>query len=177
MSNPVDNAICNIETKLDWAIRSYNKMLSSSDDNDELKDSFWSFLSAFQTSWFYYNKLIEELYPDLSTKKRKQKSLEIINSWKKRELSESELKSWDTLQTLRNEDTHRIPLKANYELRSDIATDFNGDVFTDYDGTPFTIEADHVFVVFNQEEFSIKYLAENGIESIRKLMQFLPRLK
>jgi hypothetical protein len=176
MDNFVRNATNDINVKLDWAIRSFDKLMSNKKDKNEIQDNFWSFLTAFQTPWFYYNRLIKELTPELSDKKRKELSVKVINAWKSTELSENERISWDILQDLRNEDTHIIPIKTNYEIKIVVLTDFDDVVLTDYDGTPLISNSEEIFVIFNQKEYGIECLAKNGIESVKKLIEYLPNI-
>ena len=177
MDNYIRNAVNDINVKLDWAIRSFDKLMSNKKDKNEIQDNFWSFLTAFQTSWFYYNRLIKELTPDLSDKKRKELSVKVIDFWKSTELSENERISWDILQDLRNEDTHRIPIKTNYEIRIVVFADSDGAILVDSDGAYLTGNSEEIFVIFNGKEFDIEYLAKNGIDSVKKLIEFLPNIK
>lgn len=177
MNNFVSNATNDINEKLAWAVRSFDKLLINKKDKNEVQDNFWSFLYAFQTSWFYYNRLIKELTLELSKSKREELSKNVINAWKSTELSLNERNSWDILQGLRNEDTHSTPIKANYEIKIVILTDFNDEVFIDYDGTPFSSISEEIFVIYNQKEYGLEFLARNGIESVKKLIKYLPNIK
>ena len=115
--------------------------------------------------------MIKELTPDLSEEKRKELSLSLINNWKVNQLNESERISWNILQELRNNDTHSVPVKPNYEIKIVFLTDFDDTVFADYDGTPFCEDSEEISVLFNEKEYDIEYLAKNGIESIKKLIK------
>jgi hypothetical protein len=177
MDNFIEKAIRNIDEKLGWASRSFDKLQANKKDQNEIKDNFWSFLSAFQQGWYYFNKLIVELTPDLSKKKQEDLSKTLINDWKIMNLTESQRISWDVLNRLRNHDTHYDPVKANYEIRLELITDSDGDIFTDYDGTPFMANCGGVYITFNNKEYDIEFLITNGLDSIRKLIEYLPNIK
>ena len=173
MEEIINKTIQDIKDKLEWAKRSLEKLKTNRTDKNEIQDNFWSFLTAFKTIWFYYNRMIEELTPNLSKEKRK----DIINNWKSQKLSENEQISWDILHELRNQDTHNVPVKTNYEIRLEILTDYDDAVFTDYDDTPFSADVEVIFVIYNGNEYEIEYLTNNGIECINKLIKYLPNLK
>jgi hypothetical protein len=177
MDELIKNTINDINEKLGWANRSFDKLKKNRKEKNEIHDNFWAFLTAFQQTWYYYNRLIKELTPNLSKEERKKLSFSLINNWKINQLTESERFSWDLLQKLRNDDAHRVPVKANYEIKVVFLTDFDDTVFTDYDGTPFCEDSEEISVIFNEKEYNIEYLAKNGIESINKLIKYLPNIK
>jgi len=47
--------VAHISEKLDWAIRSLARIQQSNHDRLQIQDNFWSFLTAFKQSWFYYS--------------------------------------------------------------------------------------------------------------------------
>ena len=177
MDKLIKVTIDDINVKLGWAIRSFDKLIANKKNINEIQDNFCSFLTAFQQSWNYYNRLIEELTPELSKEKRKELSLRVINDWKVNQLSQNERISWKILQKLRNNDTHRAPVQTNYEIKIVLLTDYDGAIFTDYDGTHFSATSEVIYVIFNNNEYDIEYLAINGIESIKKLIKYLPSIK
>lgn len=177
MDNIIKKVICDIDEKLGWANRSFHKLKANKKDQDENNDNFWSFLSAFQQGWYYFNKLIVELTPNLSKKKREDLSKSLINDWKKKNLTDSQRISWDVLNKLRNHDTHYDPIKANYEIRLKLLTDYNGSIFTNYDGTPFVAYCDALCINYENKEYSIEFLCTNGLDCIRKLIEYLPNIK
>lgn len=177
MNNENLQTVERIKDKLAWAIRSLNKIKNSQHDKIEIQDNFWSFITAFQNAWNYYNHLIALKNPDISSKKRSSIGKQIIELWKKNKLSESEKKSWDVLQGIRNYDTHTEPVKPEIIERETILVGDMGSYLVDeqdrfLSGGTIT----QYFVYFNGVEFEILEIANNGINAIKKLIDYIPTL-
>ena len=101
----------NINDKLNWSIRSLDKIKFSQHNKIEIQDNFWTFLTAFHSGWNYYNRLISLLYSEISKRKQSEKANILIVDWKNKELTEAEKSSWNILNKLRNSDMHNEPIK------------------------------------------------------------------
>lgn len=176
MNELVNKTILDINEKLGWANNSFDKLVINKKDVNEVQYNFWSFLTAFQQSWFYYNKLIKELNPTLQGEKLKALSLKIINDWKENDLDEKERISWDVLQTLRNHDTHFDPVKANYEIKFVSLADCNGYLLKDRDGAYLLVKSEELIIQFNEKEYDLENLVTNGIKCVNKLIDYLPNI-
>lgn len=174
MDSIINKTILELNEKLGWAVRSYDKILENKKNKIELQDNFWSFLSAFQQIWFYFSKMIQELYPNLSKKKLSNLSITLIEQWKKENLNEKEKVSWKILQELRNEDTHRTPVSSNYTLKEGLLMTENEKILITEDGKLITVTSESIFVVFEDKEYNIETLSTNGISAIKKLIKYIP---
>ena len=173
MDSLLDTAKQDIQEKLEWAKRSFQKLQKNKNDYSEIKDNFWSFLSAFQQSLNYYNKFIEESKSYKSKNQLKKTKKELINNWKSKMLTNDENVAWEVLNKLRNHDTHNNPVQPNYEIKLMLCVDDDESVFLDYDGVPFVIPSKRIGLYYDNKKYDIEYLCQNGIISIEKLIEDL----
>ncbi|HLL43522.1 MAG TPA: hypothetical protein VK369_10305, partial [Segetibacter sp.] len=52
--------IRNLNEKLGWAERSHQRIVADLKNEDNVKDHFWSYLTAVQTAWFYFGRWVKE---------------------------------------------------------------------------------------------------------------------
>ncbi|SDS11309.1 hypothetical protein SAMN05216490_0564 [Mucilaginibacter mallensis] len=167
----------NITDKLDWGIRSLKKIQISNHDKLEIQDNFWSFLTAFQNAWNYYNHLIALKNPSLNSKQRNKVGIELIENWKKSKLSDQEIAAWDILNKLRNTDTHLKPVKPEIIERELMLVTDMGFYLVDDQGRFLSAGAIiKYYIYFNEAEHDIIELAEHGVSAIKKLIDFIPTL-
>jgi len=169
--------IFEVNDKLGWAIRAYEKIRKNKKDKYELQDNFWSYLSAFQQAWFYFSKLVQELNPDLSKKKLSELSKTLIEEWKYEKLNDTEKTSWEILQKLRNDDTHRAPVNSNYVIKKHALKTNSGKILTTNSGKILVGTSEKTIVLFEGKEHDIERLTSNGISAIRKLINYMPLIK
>ena len=169
------NTIREIEEKLGWAKRSVQKIKDNPENENELKDNFWSFLAAFQQAWFYTGKFIAEKHPELSKIKRDSLIKIIINDWKENNLTENEINAWNILNQLRNSDVHDKPALPNYEIRTHFITTIDGKfIVTTIGGKRIVAQSKNLNIFFKGKEHNIYLLMSGGISSVQKLLSFLP---
>jgi hypothetical protein len=170
--------VAHISEKLDWAIRSLARIQQSGHDRLLIQDNFWSFLTAFKQSWFYYFHLVADLNPHLTSKQRNKLGIEIIEKWKEKKLNPEEQTCWNVLQALRDFDTHSQPLLPTVEEREGILANELGQLLMADDNTVLSLGTmTFYFIRYEGQEYQVINLANNGISALRKLLQFIPEIK
>jgi hypothetical protein len=177
MNNITQNTLEQINTKLEWAIRSIKKIENSNKDKIEIQDNFWSFLTAYQQIWFYFNRWIEIQFPLLKPNERKEFAKNMIETWKTTKLDDAERNAWDTLQKLRNHDTHREPIYPEVIEKTIVFHNGQGIVFRNSEGKIFcTKDIKHV-VQLDEIEYNVFSLSHYGIIAVKKLIEFIHEIK
>jgi hypothetical protein len=174
MDSGVSQTIDSIREKLDWAIRSLDRIKRSNDSKIVIQDNFWSFITAFQQAWYYYNNLIQIKTPEISSKQRNEIGKHIIERWKMDKLTGEEKISWDILQAIRNYDTHTEPILPIIIERETMLIDDVGTCLVDDQGRVLSLgKTTQYFVYLNKNEYEILQLANNGIKAIKKLLDLI----
>lgn len=174
-----EQAVNNVEIKLEYAKRLYTKMENAKigDDLVNIQDNFVAYLSAFQQCLNYYSNLIASLYPTLETKQRGKINKRIIENWKSNELTSDELKSWNILNKLRNHDTHVTPVQAKDEEINFILTDENDNYIVTEKGERLIVDTEmRYYASYEGKDHNIFELAKYGIPAIEKLIVFIPTI-
>ncbi|WP_405563939.1 hypothetical protein [Polaribacter sp. Asnod6-C07] len=165
--------IKSIEDKLGWSERSFIKMSDKKADYLEIQDCFWSFLSSTQQVRFYFSKYIHHMNSDLSNKKKSELVKKNLDNWKKNSLIKEEVLSWNLLNELRNEDTHDESVITNYEIKDFKLSDGNGNLISDGRGVILSFGVSGYYVRYKNKDYEIIDLSKNGLESSKKLLEYL----
>jgi hypothetical protein len=159
--------IRNLNEKLGWAERSHQRIVADLKNEDNVKDHFWSYLTAVQTAWFYFSRWVKENPTIIES------ANVLIDRWKIDNLNNDERDSWDLLRNLRNEDTHDNPVSANYSIVKKLLISANGEFLVTADGKFFVTESQQLQVEYNHQQYDIASLVVHGLSCLNKLIQFI----
>lgn len=154
--------------KYRWAEASAKQVTVNIGRNPELAEqSFWAFLTACQIIRFYqasWHKL------NLSPKSAANKW---IDAWKAR-LPQRKREAWDVILSMRNLDTHTVPVNPQEEV-------INSATFSGYEhlngGHPLTIESVKYVVLYEEKRYVLHTILDEGLFVFKKFIDDFSLLK
>ena len=173
----MEDTVYNITQMLEWSSRSLENIKTSEHSKIVIQDNFWSFITGFKTSWYYFCRWTNEISPNLSKQEIKCLRINTIEEWKGNNLNESEVLAWDVLQKVRDNNTHEKPIFPKIE-EIDHFLDIGDGSFLDTGNGGFLITKQEVkyFITFEDEKYEIIELAINGLNAFKKLIKFIPKI-
>ncbi len=172
-NSKIKTTILDLKVKLGWAERCYSKMKQNKTDLQEIQDNFCGFLAAFQQTRYYFENMLLEKHQGLSGSKRKKLKISVIEGWKTDFLNNNECMSWNVLNELRNGDTHRKPVQANYEIKNFALSAGFGKAIWAGPGKAIGFTSKNYLVAYQNIDYDMFSLTENGISTIKKLIDFV----
>jgi hypothetical protein len=156
-----DEIRANMKEKLAWAERSLARMQSAREtDPVAVQDHFWSFVHAVHLFWNYFSRWAK--------KERPTGPRLLIEQIKTKHLNPPEVRAWDQLGKIRNDDTHVKPVFTAKPLSGGIGISNKG-IMIGKGG--IMVFADKPYRVIHKDaEFELFPLCENGISAFRKLI-------
>lgn len=170
---PATKARAHMEEKYAWAVQTGNAvqhqaLLQSRSgilpnylrDFTEMKSSFWGFLQAYQQIRYYHGAWATQT-------NRQGQGKRLLDRWKTKFLTVEQTEAWETLNKLRNADTHDEPVLPNISLKQFIRATHNGSVRMTHDGKVRGGVAEYLAVSTEGNDYDLLYLVTTNMRLMR----------
>jgi hypothetical protein len=125
----------------------------------ELKRNFWAFLQAYQQIRFYHGAWATQT-------NRKGKGTLLLDKWKDKFLTTEQVQAWDSLNNLRNTDTHDEPVLPEVSLRQVIRITDRG-VRVTHDGSVRVAKVEYLAVSAAGKDYDLLHLVVTNLKLMR----------
>jgi hypothetical protein len=170
---PAAKARVHMEEKYAWAVRTGNAIQQQAllhgrsgilpaylKDLTEIKEAFWAFIQAYQQIRYYHGAWAKQIG-------KQGQGNQLLDKWKDKFLTAEQAQVWNSLNTLRNADTHDEPVLPDISLKQFIRVTHGGGVRMTHDGRIRGGAVEYLAVSAEGEDYDLLHVVTTNLKLMR----------